>query len=526
MSRNLKILITLFSLSTLYGAYYWGIPAVVDLPNKKDFIEQKVFEQTGYRINVENPTLKMGLIPSVQVFAKEFSILNSDGTKALTVQNPYINIRILPLILKNLDIHQFTSDNIEANLVFDKDYKLKLGQYLLEQPPQKLPLNLKHANAQILGYQINLDDRVQTKKIGLTGDFLTVKDLKAGKHVDFSTNAKLQAGTKKSDLSLDLDLNLPVTEIKEDQFELNGHIVNLDLSDFSMYAKSLSKGKIKTLSGIINFTANTFKTIDNHKRTKTNLHINNLEILSDDNAKSMRHKGLFSFNTDIKTIKNGISINEIRAKGNGISAYGFGKVNKTNSKIPNLDLKITINNSNAKDIISLLPGEESLCPDINLYLLKKTIFEGNVAGNLEIKGKADTPDIRGNILVYNAYMVRPIPNSDKATIKLSFLGDKLNLDVKVPTSPDQTVYVKGPINLYNDKSADLKITSTDNVDLKTAQIVLNPLHEILHFELGPVPIMDIKGKGGIDLRIVGTRLNPHAWGQFYFKDATVSFRYS
>ena len=166
MSRNLKILITLFSLSTLYGAYYWGIPAVVDLPNKKDFIEQKVFEQTGYRVNVENPTLKMGLIPSVQVFAKEFSILNSDGTKALTVQNPYINIRILPLILKNLDIHQFTSDNIEANLVFDKDYKLKLGQYLLEQPPQKLPLNLKHANAQILGYQINLDDRVQTKKIG------------------------------------------------------------------------------------------------------------------------------------------------------------------------------------------------------------------------------------------------------------------------------------------------------------------------------------------------------------------------
>lgn len=523
MSRNLKILITLFSLSTLYGAYYWGIPAVVDLPNKKDFIEQKVFEQTGYRVNVENPTLKMGLIPSVQVFAKEFSILNSDGTKALTVQNPYINIRILPLVLKNLDIHQFTSDNIEANLVFDKDYKLKLGQYLLEQPPQKLPLNLKHANAQILGYQINLDDRVQTKKIGLTGDFLTVKNFEASKHVDFSTNAKLQAGTKKSDLSLDLDLNLPVTEIKEDQFELNGHIVNLDLSDFSIYAKSLSKGKIKTLSGIINFTANTFKTIDNHKRTKTNLHINNLEILSDDNAKSMRHKGLFSFNTDIKTIKNGISINEIRAKGNGISAYGFGKVNKTNSKIPNLDLKLTINNSNAKDIISLLPGEESLCPDINLYLLKKTIFEGNVAGNLEIKGKADTPDIRGNILVYNAYMVRPIPNSDKATIKLSFLGDKLNLDVKVPTSPDQTVYVKGPINLYNDKSADLKITSTDNVDLKTAQIVLNPLHEILHFELGPVPIMDIKGKGGIDLRIVGTRLNPHAWGQFHFKDATVSF---
>ena len=523
MSRNFKILITLFSLSALYGAYYWGIPAVIDLPNRTDFIEQTVFSQTGYRINIENPKLKMGLIPSAQIFAKEFSVLNPDGSKALIVDNPYVNVRLLPLIFKNLDIHSFISENIVANLVFDKDYKLKLGQYLLEQPQQKLPLNLKHANIDIAGYQINLDDKVQSKKINLNGDFLTVNNFEADKHIDFSTNAKLQTGSKHSDLSFDLDLNLPLTEISEDKFELNGHIVNFDLSDFSIYAKSLSKGKIKELSGIINFTAETDKSIDNHKRTKTNLFINNLGIISDDVAKSIYHKGRFSFESDIKAIKNGVSINEIKANGKGISTYGYGKVTKTNSKMPNLDLKLTINNSNAKDIISILPGGENLCPDINLYLLKKTVFEGNVTGNLEIKGKADTPNVRGNVLVSNAYMVQPIPNSDKATIKLAFIGDKLNLDVKVPTSPTQVVYVKGPINLYNDKYADLQITSTDSVDLKTAQIVLNPLHEILHFELGPVPIMDIKGKGGIDLHVIGTRQNPHGWGQFYFRDAVVSF---
>ena len=93
----------------------------------------------------------------------------------------------------------------------------------------------------------------------------------------------------------------------------------------------------------------------------------------------------------------------------------------------------------------------------------------------------------------------------------------------MPTSPTETVYVKGPINLYHDKYADLMITSTENVDLKTAQIVLNPLHDILHFDLGPVPIMDIKGKGGINLHVIGTRENPHGWGQFRFKNATVSF---
>jgi uncharacterized protein YhdP len=35
--------------------------------------------------------------------------------------------------------------------------------------------------------------------------------------------------------------------------------------------------------------------------------------------------------------------------------------------------------------------------------------------------------------------------------------------------------------------------------------------------------MDIKGQGGINLRVTGTRQNPYAWGEFRFKNATVSF---
>ena len=35
--------------------------------------------------------------------------------------------------------------------------------------------------------------------------------------------------------------------------------------------------------------------------------------------------------------------------------------------------------------------------------------------------------------------------------------------------------------------------------------------------------MDIKGKGGINLHVIGTKENPHGWGQFRFKNAAVSF---
>lgn len=522
MGRNLKYITALFILTVLYGTYYWGIPAVVNLPNRIDALEQIVYKESGYKINLENPSLKMGIIPSVWVKADSFDILNNDNTKALSIEAPYINIRILPLVFKDIDIKYFSADNIYANFVFGQDSKLRLGQYSLETK-NNLPLKLKHVAANINGYQINLDDKLQSKKINLNGKYLILKDFTNNKQIDFSTIADLTTGKKTAFINTDINLKLPINQISDNQCDISGHIINLDLSDFSVYAKSLTKNKITSLSGIINFTAKTEITEDKHKQIKTNLYLDNLGIFKDDKSNSIYFNDKLSIKTDIKTIKNGIDINEMKISGNGINAFTSGEITKLNEKIPNLNLKVTLNKSKAEKIIQLLPGEPNLSPDINLLLLKKTGFWADAAGNLEIKGKADFPDIFGNILVANAYMVKPIPNAEKAVIKIAFKGDKLDLDVKVPTSKTETVYVNGPINLYKDKYADLTIKSTNNVDLKTAQIVLNPLHEILHFDIGPVPIMDIQGKGGINLHVVGTRENPHGWGQFNFKNATVSF---
>ena len=522
MGRNLKLLITLFSLTVLYGAYYWGIPALVNLPQRVDYIEQAVLKETGYKISLENPELKMGFTPSVWINADNFSILNKDNSKALGIEKPNINIKLLPLILKDIDIKHFSAANVTANLIFTKNSELQLGDYKLSEKINS-PFKIKHASIHLENYGIYLDDRLQSKKLALNGDYLVIKNFSNNKHIDLSTSAKLNTGKKTSYLKADIDLKLPLNRISDDQAELSGHLVNLDMSDFSAYAKALSNGQINSISGLINFTANTIETADKHKQIKTALYTKDLGIYKKDLSASVYSKGKMEIKTDIKTIKNGIDINEMKISTDGIKSFTTGKITKLNNKIPNLDLKVTINQSKAENIVSLLPAEHNLCPDIDFAILKQAGFWGKTAGNLEIKGKADFPDIFGNILVWDAYMVKPIKDAEKAVIKIAFTGQKLNLDVKVPTSPTETVYVKGPINLYKDKYADLMITSTENVDLKTAQIVLNPLHDILHFDLGPVPIMDIKGKGGINLHVIGTRQNPHGWGQFRFKNATVSF---
>lgn len=184
----------------------------------------------------------------------------------------------------------------------------------------------------------------------------------------------MKVGERKTLIKADVDLKLPINQISDDQCDISGHIVNLNLSDFSIYAKSLSKNKIKSLSGIINFTAKTETTADNHKQIKTNLYLNNLGILKDDIAESIYFKDKLTIKTDINTIKNGIEINEMKVSGKGISAFTSGKITKLNSKLPDLDLKVTVNKSKAENIISLLPGEPDLSPDINLLLLKKTGF--------------------------------------------------------------------------------------------------------------------------------------------------------
>lgn len=521
--KTFKGLTALLSFVCLYGIYYWGTPAIVDLPHRKELIEQTVLKETGYKTSIENPVLKMGLLPSVWVKADNVSILNDDNSKALYIEEPYIKVKLLPLIAKKLDIGHFSAENITANLVFDKNSQLKLGQYPINLQKQSMPLTLDSAVLKVNSYNVNLNDEVQSKKIRLNGKYLFVNEFKADKHLALSTLADLYVGNKASYIKADVDLKLPFNKISDDQLQADGHIANLNLADFSPYAKSLSKNKIKSLSGLVNFTAKTSDTFDNHKQVQTKLIIDNLGILQEDKAASIYFKDRLTVKTDINTFKNGIDINEMSINGKGVSASIFGKVNKINAKLPQLDLKVTINKSRIENILPILPGDADLSPDVNLYLLKQTGFWGDIMGNLEIKGKADTPNILGNILVTDGYLLQPIPNADRAVIKLAFKGQKMDLDVIVPTGSNQAVYVKGPNEIYRQKNADLMITSTNEVDLKTAQIVLNPLHEILRFDLGPVPVMDIRGKGGIDLHVVGTRKNPHAWGSFWFKDATVSF---
>ena len=523
MDKIRKSLIIITVLTFFYGLYYWGIPALINIESRMPVIERKLQEKTGYKLSVADPYIKMGHTPAIWFMAEDISLINDDGTNALNLQHSAVKIHLLPLLAGKIHIGNFSSDKIEANLFYTKNSELKLGQYVLKMP-SKSNMTLTKAFIRLGNYKINLKDLKQNKTILLDGSYLTVDEFKNNKKIKLSTFANLYVDKKASELMVDVDIKLPLNKISEDQFKIKGRITNLNLADFSEYAKAISNNKIETLSGIINFIADTNSKPDKHKNIFTQLSVDNLGIIQKENARSIYCSNEITLRTDIDTIKNGINIRNMKIFSKGIDLNVNGRVTKLDSKMPYLNMNVAINKSRTENFIPLMPGEENLIEEVNFYALKKNPFYGDITGNLNIKGKADSADVTGKILVTEGYLNKPLPNNTpKAIIKLTFNGQKMAMDVKVPASLTETVLVKGDVELYNTKNADLSIKSTPNIDLKTAQTVLNPLHEILKFDLGPVPIMDIKGIGNIDLHVIGTRKNPHAWGVFNFQNTTASF---
>ncbi len=513
-----KFALTLSILAVLYGIYYFGISCFLN--GKIDYLETLVFQKTGYRISSTNANIKAGIVPSVWFYADNTALLNDDGSKAVEIVNPSINIRLIPLLFKKINIKRFSASSIRANLVFDKDSKLKLGQYELQSIPET---SINRLTADTESYTINLDDKLKAKQINLYGRQLIIKDFVNNKSLNFSTEAYLKTGKKVSNIKLSVNTGLPLNHIDSDRLAINGFIKNLDISDFSAYAEFLSKDKIKLLSGIINLTAQTVKTPDGRKQIISSADLKNFGIYKEDIKSSVYSKNNLNIKSDITTIQDGIRIKKIKISGTGIDTEISGDITKLSFGTPELDIRTVIKNSKAESIIALLPASKDLFPDIDTETLKQAGFWADVNGDLKINGKADLPEVFGKMHISNAYLVKPIANAKKADIKMDFKGDKFNLDCNIPAGAKENVTVNGYVNLDKERSADLYILSSENVDLKTAQIVLNPLHEILRFNLGPVPIMDIKGKGSINLRVTGTRKDPYAWGQFKFKETSASF---
>ena len=523
MGVKSKILISAIALSLLYGGYYLGIPAAVNIQKRMPAIEAKIKQQTGFNVSVTAPELKMGFLPAVFFKAGDVVVYSGDGSKALEIKNPDVHLKLLPLLLNKVSIDKLNADTITADFSLGKDSKFRLGDYILPEMPES-KLNFNISGVSVKKYSFSFFDTLRNKNFLYLGEDFLLEEFSKN-NVSFSTKSDLSVDKKNSRINLDITSKLPLNKINENHLTINADVENLDLGNFSEYARFFTKNEIKELDGIINIKAVTTMTDDGHKNIVSDIIIDNLAIVNTDKFKSIYSKSPLKISSNMSTARNGLLVNNMQINSKGIDINLNGKVKNITAKIPDLDnFTININPSRTEAFIPLLPGERNLSPDVDMYALKEHPFYGDVSGQLKMNGNALTPDIIGKVNVTNGYLEHPIKGAPKgADIKLLFEKDYLTIDAFVPASKTENVTVTGGSYIYGEQLADLYIKSTRNVDLKTAQLVLNPLHKILKFLIGPVPVMDINGIGNIDLHVTGNRKKPHAFGQFNFRDAKVSF---
>ncbi len=488
----------------IFGIYaFWigGVPVIFSkmLP----FVCENISANNDFNIEILNPKLKLNILPKANFSTSKIIIEDKINQDTVVLDNLKIDLRLLPLLSGRVHVNSIYIDNllikasIKKNIELDKNFfkilnntKIKCNSFCLNE------------------FSVILSPQNVKKPIIYTGNNVLFKRnsryLKVNADTKFYINNSTSFATIKLFLPRNNDINRSIVDIK---------ISNLDLNPVGDYLKQYLPQDLIDTKGIINIFVN---------KNRLNAELKNCAILMKDSAKSMIFPELLKIDADFNLTSKIINFNSVNINSKNIHAVLNGSFsNYLDKTLSAINLNVQLDKSHVEDIVDMLPP--IVVEEFNVYKLKKYKFFGNAIGNFTIKGDIYEPDINGDIFIENGILTKPIPNAKGATVKLNFTGRYINFDVFVPAGGTEKVWVKGGVELYNVKYSDMHIWSTKNVNLATAEEKIIPIHEILNFVIGPVPIMDVKGLGNIDIYVKGNRKNPHVWGDLNFRNVKTFF---
>ncbi len=470
-----------------------------------DVLCRNYSHNSEYLVDISKPKFYLSPLPILYFKAEEIKISAKNKSSEISFKNFKTNLRILPLFSGKIHFNEIMAENFNSSInlkerfVLDKDFFLKL-----ETTPIEInSFQLKNYEAKFYRPDVKLP------AIYKGNDFLYQRK---NRFVSLKNKSIFRLGDKES--NIDINLFLPKNnDIRKTVFDIK--FTDFDIAPLKIYLKHYLPDTLQELKGYINIQANNNELITTFK---------NCALIMQDSAKSIVLPEVLTVKSKFNIKRQYIDFSNIDIVSKNINISMNGRLQDYFGKtMPSLDFNIYVNKSRIEDIINILPAFE--VEEIDVYSLKKYKFYGNVLANINIKGRLPEPDVNGSVYVDDGVLIKPIPNTTSgATIKLLLKGRSVDFDVKVPAGGLERVTVNGSQELYNIKYSKMFIKSSNSVNLKSAYDVVNPLHEILNFIVGPLPIMNVEGEGNIDITVKGNRKNPHIWGVLNLKKSKASFK--
>ena len=214
--KILKILaISVISvLMVAYLAFLFVLPNALNLNNYKSDITKIVKDMANLDLSIEDLKLKTTWDMQVKIVAKNASVKYLNKKELLSAKNGEVGVKLLPLILLNVELSPIKIDTPKVSLAIEKDGRYDVEKFAnsllvkLNQPvqnqqtqaqPQALPIKISNNMPNILlsNYDITLKDEKTNDVMKISGDEFKISEFKLGDKIKITTNGALTVNGKK-----------------------------------------------------------------------------------------------------------------------------------------------------------------------------------------------------------------------------------------------------------------------------------------------------------------------------------------
>lgn len=501
MAKAKKIL-TFIGITALIFAmfeifYLCFFPKIINIEQKTPFIEKTFNEYTKKSLKIENPELKTYPTFAVKISAKALTLDNQNNTTLFSANNFSVKIQPLNLIFKTLKIGEIKAKDIVLDLSDFQDdiYSGKIASNMAFP----ININANGALADIENYQILFKDHYLNKNISLKGKKIDIIPIKRNLS-QVITDGSLNIDSKICSFNLNVKNNFNFKKnLRIDDFE--GNITNIDLQTIAPYLDAFTD--YKNAKGEININISSEKEKNKKNLTKLNIILKDISINEGVAEKQILAKGITTVTAKFFANKKFIEIENFQIDNKNFGVLVNGKIQNYKKTNPNLSLKITILPTDAEKAVDFIP--HGILKELDI--VKECGVSGDVKGNFSVKGKFPKFEMQGNINATNVQATRNFKDTHTGKIDINFHDTKSEIDVEVDATNGAKFLLKGTADV--DRSVPSKFdmhTENGNLQLNMVKAILVPISQLFGFELGPVPMFQIKsGTGNAELHISGTK---------------------
>ncbi len=498
------------------------VSAVVFVKNKYSYslIENNLSDFLGLRIELINPKTTFDNHLNIVSRIELINIYNNDKTKKfVSVEKFDMNFKPLDLIFKKAKFKALNAKKITINIKRDKKGEIDFLNSLKKRDFSRFKNNkidIVRLESKIDFLECTFVDEFDTNaEFNLLLDKNEIYVSKKYKTLSINQNGILSTKhlgkTQISTIKTNINSKYPFNNFNSDNLDLDVNLSHFNLYILSDVFKNYISEDINKTEGNLNLRIQTEDNFDS-KNQKIDAEVSGFRITLNDKKIIVPYKEKILAQMSFGADKNTFLINSLQISSNNLFLQSKGQIVKPFSKNPSVKIESLFKNTEINNFLYLLPDNLIYYRPQGIPALKKSNFYGVLDGN--INTELFPLNMTGNLKVSNVH----IPNAPKPfrqnDVNLYFMKDKMRVYTRVYAPDDQYVIIDGVSNLDDSLYGKYSVKSTPRVDLAFARIYLVPIQQIIGFNIGPLPIMEVSGYGNIDIKTQGTIEDAQIFGNF------------